>query len=216
MNPLMYIDPCGFKPSCFTVIEGTSELVPETLFHLCAHAACKGQESILVDGANSANPYALSRAVKSMGSEPRMTLSHIHVARAFTEYQMDEILSSLHEAVVRWNPSLVAVLYLSNLFSTQDGKKLFDAILQSLKDITRSLCLVTVVASFGGMWWGDRMVAGNADRVIRIDETKTLIKIRDGNNLFEHVPIPPGQTRFIDFIGGEMHGQDCAELQGAA
>jgi len=217
-NPLICgcIDPSGFEPSCLTLIEGTSKLVPDTLFSLCAQAACRGQDVILVDGANSFNPYAISRAVKFMGYEPRIALSHIHVARAFTEYQMDVIISGLREAVTRWNPSLVAVLYLSNLFSTQDGKKLFDSILKNIKEITQSLSLVTVVTSFGGIWWGDRMVAGNADRVIRIDETKTLIKVQDGNNLFEHATVPPGQTRFIDFIGGDMNGQNCAKLQGAA
>lgn len=218
VNPLICgcIDPSGLEPSCLTVIEGTSALVPETLFHLCALASCKEQDVILVDGANSFNPYAVSRAVKSMGFEPRSTLSRIHVARAFTEYQMDAIISSLREAVTRWDPSLVAVLYLSTLFSTEDGKKLFGSILKSLKEITQSLRLVTVVTSFGGIWWGDRMVAGNADRVIRIDEKKTIIKVRDGDHLFEHVNVPPGQTRFIDFMGGDMNGQDCAEFQGAA
>jgi hypothetical protein len=169
-----------------------------------------------VDGGNSFNPYAVSRAVKFMGFEPRQALSRIHVARAFTEYQMDAIISGLREAVTRWKPSIVAILYLSNLFSTQDGKKVFGSILKSLKETTQSLSLVTVVTSFGGIWWGDRMVAGNADRVIRIDEKKTLIKVHDGDNLFEHVTVPPGQTRFIDFIGGEMNGQNCAKLQGAA
>lgn len=217
-NPLICgcIDPSGFEPSCLTVIEGTSGLVPETLFTMCALAVCRGQDVIVVDGGNSFNPYAVSRAVKFMGFEPRQALSHIHVARAFTEYQMDAIISGLHEAVTRWNPSLVAVLYLSNLFSTQDGKKLFGSNLKNLKEITRSLNLVTVVTSFGGIWWGDRMVAGNADRVIRIDERKTIIKVHDGDNLFEYVPLPPGQTRFIDFLGGEINGQNCAKLQGAA
>ncbi len=217
-NPLICgcIDPSGFQPSCLTVIEGTSKLVPDAIFKLCARSACKEQDVILVDGANSFNPYAISRAVKFMGFEPRCTLSRIHVARAFTEYQMDAIINDLREAVTRWDSRFVAVLYLSNLFSTQDGKKLFDPILKNLKDTTRSLNLVTVVTSFGGIWWGDRMIAGNADRIIRIYEKNTIIRVKDGDNLFEHVSVPPGQTRFIDFMGGEMNGQNCAQLQGAA
>lgn len=217
-NPLICgcIDPSGFKPSCLTVIEGTSKLVPDTLFSLCARAACRGQDVILVDGANSFNPYAVSRTVKFMGFEPRSALSRIHVARAFTEYQMDAIISGLHEAVTRWNPSLVAVLYLSNLFSTEDGKKLFGSILKGMKEITQSLNIVTVVTSFGGIWWGDRMLAGNADRIIRIEENKKHVRVWDGNNVFEHVTVPSGQMRFNDYIGGDMNGQNCTELQGAA
>jgi hypothetical protein len=203
-NPLISgcIDPSGFKPSCITVIEGTSALVPNTLFNLCARSAVIGRDVILVDGANSFNPYAISKAVKFMGFEPKSALSRIHVARAFTEYQMDAIISGLREAVTRWDPQLVAVLYLSNLFSTQDGKRLFGSIFKSLKEVTQSLNTITVVTSFGGMWWGDQLVAGNADRVIRIEEKKDLVKVRDGDNLFEHVNVPPGQTRFNDYIAG--------------
>jgi len=196
------IDPSGFKPSCITVIEGTSALVPDTLFNLCARSVVTGHDVILVDGANCFNPYAISRAVKFMGFEPKSALSRIHVARAFTEYQMDAIISGLREAVNRWEPQLLAVLYLSNLFSTQDGKRLFGSILKSLKEVTQSLNTITVVTSFGGMWWGDQMIAGNADRVIRIEEKKDLVKVQDGDNLFEHVNVPPGQTRFNDYIAG--------------
>ncbi|HEX7628382.1 MAG TPA: hypothetical protein VF354_05640, partial [Candidatus Methanoperedens sp.] len=81
-NPLICgcIDPSGFKPSCITVIEGTSALVPDALFNLCARGVCRGQDVIVVDGGNSFNPYAISRAVKFMGFEPRQALSRIHVA----------------------------------------------------------------------------------------------------------------------------------------
>jgi hypothetical protein len=172
------------------------------LFNLCARTAVTGHDVILVDGANSFNPYAISRAVKFMGFEPKIALSRIHVARAFTEYQMDEIINGLREAITRWDPQLLAVLYLSNLFSTQDGKRLFGSILKSLKEITHSLNTITVVTSFGGMWWGDLLVAGNADRVIRIKVQKDHVKVQDGENLFEHVNVPPGQTRFNDYIAG--------------
>jgi hypothetical protein len=209
------IDPSGFKPSCITVIEGTSALVPDTLFNLCARSAVTGHDVILVDGANSFNPYAISRTVKFMGFEPKSALSRIHVARAFTEYQMDAIISGLHEAVNRWEPQLLAILYPSNMFSTQDGKRLFGPILKSLKEVTQSLNTITVVTSFGGMWWADLLVAENADRVIRIEEKKDLVKVRDGDNLFEHVNVPPGQTRFNDYMEGEINGQNCSKLQGA-
>ncbi|MCZ7355570.1 MAG: hypothetical protein O8C66_07510 [Candidatus Methanoperedens sp.] len=218
LNPLIgsCIDPAGFKPACITVIEGTSTLVTDTLFGLCALKACGGHDVILVDGANSFDPYAVSRSVKLLGQDTRSALSRIHVARAFTEYQMDAIICGLHDAALRWPPSLVAVLYLSNLFSTEDGKRLFDPLLKNLRDVTRSSGLVTVVTSFGGNWWGDRMLAGNADRVIRIEKTKTHVKVKDGGNVFMHVPVPPGQTKVTDFIGGETNGQNCAELSGAA
>lgn len=212
------IDPASIRASCITVIEGPSSLVPDTLFHLCAATACSGRDVVVVDGGNSFNPYAVSKAVKSMGHNPAGVLSRIHIARAFTEYQMEAIMGTLEEAVARWNAALVGVLYMSYLFSTEDGKQLFVPLLTDLLDIARSSGLVTVVTSFGGNWWGDRVLAQTADRVIRIDRKKNHVTVRDGENVFDHVAVPPGQMRFTDFAdrlaGGDVIGQDCAELQG--
>ncbi|MCE8422485.1 MAG: hypothetical protein J5U17_06800 [Candidatus Methanoperedens sp.] len=216
------IDPAGFRSSCITVIEGSSSLVPDTLFHMCAATACTGHDVVLIDGANSFNPYAVSKAVKSMGHNPGSVLSHIHVARAFTEYQMDAIMGTMEEAVTCWNAALVAVLYMSYLFSTDDGKRLFGPLLADLRHISRSYGLVTVVTSFGGNWWGDRVLAQTADRVIRIDRKKDHVTVRDGENVFDYVAVPPGQMRFTDFVdcnalvGGDAIGQNCAELQDIA
>jgi hypothetical protein len=89
----------GFKPSCITVVEGSSSIVPEVLFRLCVSSAVSGRDALFVDGWNSFNPYALSKMAKSVGEEPRKVLSRIHVARAFTEYQMDALINGLPEAV---------------------------------------------------------------------------------------------------------------------
>ncbi|MBE0521474.1 MAG: hypothetical protein IBX39_04315 [Candidatus Methanoperedenaceae archaeon] len=45
-----------------------------------------------MDGWNSFNPYALSRMAKSAGVAPKKILSRVHVARAFTEYQMTSLV----------------------------------------------------------------------------------------------------------------------------
>lgn len=71
-----------------TVIEGSSSIVPDVLFRLCVSSAVSGRNALFVDGWNNFNPYALSKIAKSFGAEPRKVLSRIHVARAFTEYQM--------------------------------------------------------------------------------------------------------------------------------
>jgi len=60
-------------------------------------------------GANSFNPYAISRAVKFMGFEPGSALSRIHVARAFTEYQMDAIIMTYVKQLPDGHSRLCAV-----------------------------------------------------------------------------------------------------------
>ncbi len=207
-----------FKPSCITVVEGSSGLIPEVLFRLCATSVISfDRDAVFVDGGNSFNPYTLSRIAKSFGAEPRKVLSRIHVARAFTEYQMEAIIHGLHDAVEQWNPAVLAISYLPSLFSGSDGMRLFEPLLERLKLLTLSSGITTVITSFGGLWYGDRMLATKADRVIRIEQpAKKLIRILDNGHIIEYMPVPPGQMRFTDFTGGDSYGQDGAELSHVA
>lgn len=206
------IDTSSFERSRMTVVEGTSGMVPQVLFRLCAESAASGRNAVFVDGWNSFDPYAVSRMVKSFGGD-RTALSRIHVARAFTEYQMDALIGSLEEAIARLAPSVLAVSYLPSLFSGKDGQRLFEPVLKRLRLLTTSCGVMTVITSFGGSWYGDRLLADASDRVIRIEQpSKKRIRITDNGRVFEHVLVPPGQTRFTDFAGGVAHGQDSTEL----
>lgn len=217
------IDLRDFKPSCITVIEGSSSLVPEVLLRLSvASVVSLDRDAVFVDGGNSFNPYYLSRIAKSFGAEPRKVLSRIHVARAFTEYQMDALIHGLQEAVERWNPGILAISYLPSLFSSSDGMRLFEPLLEQIKLLTASSGIITAVTSFGGQWYGDRLLTSRADRVIRIEQpSKKLIKIIDNGHVFEYMPVPPGQMRFADFMnlnftGGDSYGQNSAQLPDVA
>lgn len=195
-----------------TVVEGTSGMVPYVLFRMCAASAASGREAVFVDGWNSFDPYVVSRMIKSFCGD-RTALSRIHVARAFTEYQMEALIGGLEEALTRWKPSVLAVSYLPSLFSGTDGQRLFEPVLKRLRLLTASSGVITAITSFGGSWYGDRLLAAAADRVIRIEQpSKKRIRITDNGHVFEYVPVPPGQTRFTDFAGGVAHGQDSAEL----
>lgn len=214
------IDLQDFKSSGITVIEGSSSMVPGILYQLCAKSVISfDRDAIFVDGWNSFNPYAVSKVAKSFGAPPKKVLPRIHVARAFTEYQMDALLGeSLCEAIESWNPAVLAVSYMPSLFSGADGRRLFEPILERIKSLTASSGVITVISSFGGQWYGDRLIAAKADRVVRIEQpSKKLIKIIDNGRVFEYTPVPPGQMRFTDFMnlnftGGDLYGQDCAEL----
>ena len=217
-TPLPCTDLQGFKPSCITVIEGSSSIVPDVLFRLCVSSAVSGRDAMFVDGWNSFNPYALSKMAKSFGEEPRKILSRIHVARAFTEYQMDALIHGLKDAIEQWNPSVLAISYLPTLFSGSDGRRLLEPLIEKLKILTESSGIITAITSFGGSWDGDRLLASKADRIIRIEQTsKKLIRIIDDGYVFEYMPVPPGQMTFTDFeesesIGGDLLGQNSAIL----
>ena len=216
MYPPLIIDTASFEPSHMTVIEGSSGMMPQILFRLCAASAASGREAVFVDGWNSFDPYAVSRMIKSFRRD-MTALSRIHVARAFTEYQMEALIGCLDEALTRWKPSVLAVSYLPSLFSGKDGQRLFEPVLTRLRLLTESSGIMTVITSFGGSWYGDRLLSAAADRVIRIEQpSKKRIRIIDNGRVFEYVPVPPGQTRFTDFSGGVAHGQDSSELSHSA
>ncbi len=194
-------------------------MVPEILFRLCAASVISSdRDAIFVDGWNSFDPYALSKVAKASGAEPKKVLSRIHVARAFTEYQMDALIDGLQEAIEQWNPAVLAISYLPSLFSGSDGRRLFEPILERIKSLTASSGIITAITSFGGSWYGDRLLASIADRVVRIEQpSKKLIKITDNGRVFEYMPVPPGQMRFTDFMnldfnGGDPYGQNSAFL----
>jgi hypothetical protein len=179
--------------------------VPDVLLRLCATSVVSlNKDAIFMDGGNSFNPYALSRLAKSFGAEPRKVLSRIHVARAFTEYQLEALVHGLQETVDRWNPGILAISYLPSLFSGSDAMRLFEPMLEHLKLLTKSSGIITAVTSFGGQWHGDKLLASRADRVIRVEQpSKKLIRLFDNGHVFEYMPVPPGQMRFTDFAGGE-------------
>jgi hypothetical protein len=223
-SPLPCVDFRSFKPSGITVIEGSSSIVPEVLFRLCvASVVDSDRDAVFIDGWNSFNPYVLSRIAKSSGTEPRKILSRIHVARAFTEYQMDALLGEpLREAIEYWNPAVLAISYLPSLFSSSDGRRLFEPILEHIKSLTVSSDIITATTSFGGSWYGDRLLAAIADHVVRIEQpSKKLIKIIDNGHVFEYMPVPQGQMRFTDFMnlnfeGGGDYGQNSTFLSRVA
>ncbi len=192
-------------------------MVPEILYRLCVASVISfDRDAIFVDGWNSFSPYAVSEVAKSLGAPSKKVLSRIHVARAFTEYQMDAILDeSLCEAVECWNPAVLAISYLPTLFSSSDGRRLFEPILERVKSLTASSGIITAVTSFGGSWYGDRLLASKADRVIRIEQpSKKLFRVIDDGHVLEFMPVPPGQMRFTDFdsTGGDLYGQNSSVL----
>ncbi len=187
-------------------------MVPDVLLRLCAASVVSlDRDAVFVDGGNSFNPYSLSRIAKSFGAEPRKVLSRIHVARAFTEYQMEALMHGLQDAVEQWNPAVLAISYLPSLFSGSDGMRLFEPLLEDLRMLTASSDVITAITNSGGQSHEDRLLASRADRVIHIEQpSKKLIRIIDNGQVFEYLPVPPGQMRFTDFTGGNAYGQNSA------
>lgn len=194
-----------FKPSCITVIEGSS-IVLNILFRLCIHSIISLNKDVLyIDGWNTFNPYIIQRMIKPLRIDQRKILSRIHIARAFTEYQMETLIKGLNTTIKEWNAGVLIISYLPNLFYSsnnnlnKNSKRLLELSIKHLRSITTSSNTITVITSFGHSCFEDKLVASKSDRVVHIEKTKNIIRIIDDGKLSELVPVASGQTRFSDF-----------------
>lgn len=177
-----------------TVIEGSHNLTKKMLFDLCVSYIISYDKDILfIDGRYSFDPYAVLKIAKSLESDQKELLSRIHITRAFTEYQMQSLIEELDNAIKQWSPSVIAISYLSSLFSDSDIR-LFKSILEHLIYLTRSSCKIAVVTSYGKTKC-DKILASKADRLINIKQINGIIRIVDNGVIHEYVPLPRGQTR---------------------
>lgn len=178
-----------------TIIEGNYNLTTSILFELCVSSIMSsGKDVLFIDGRNSFDPYSISKIAKRIGTDQKEILSSIHVARAFTEYQMNSMIEELDIAILKWNPYILIISYLSSLFSDSDIG-LFKSILENLRSLTNSSCKIIVVTSYGKTNC-DKLLASNADRLISIKQLDNkTIRIIDNGNICEFVYLPHGQMR---------------------
>jgi len=135
-------------------------------------------------------------SITSLKVKIKTVMTKTHVARAFTEYQMNDLLTQqLPPVIQKWQPGMLAVAYLPHLFGSIHTRKLLEQALEHLGEYTRTHSLTTIITSYGGTWWGARLVEERAGRVIRVVQHRKLLRILDENDVLEFMPIPPGQMQ---------------------
>src|SRR3990167_4147821 len=109
-----------FKPSCITVIEGS--VLHNIFFRICIDSVISFNRDVLyIDGWNTFNPYIIQRMIKPLRIDQRKILSRIHIARAFTEYQMETLIKGLNTTIKEWNAGVLIISYLPNLFYSSNN-----------------------------------------------------------------------------------------------
>ena len=88
---------------------------------LAGQAALRGLTVLYVDGANTFDPYILSRLAKDAGQPPKAILQRLHLSRAFTCHQLETLIAErLPLAIARYRPGLVVVSGWSHLFHDEN------------------------------------------------------------------------------------------------
>jgi len=180
-----------------------------------------GEDVVLVDGGNAADPYRLSAACRRLGARPEDVLPRVHVARAFTSFQMSAIIEdALPRAVEEHAPGLLAVLSVDELYNDENvGRDQAVVLLGRAMDRIRSLAeqrgLVAVLGDSRahrarpGDRFGPIVDARVHDSVTFERRSRRTIRLRrrDGTAALL-ASAPPGQLTLDDFRYEGRTGRD--------
>ena len=171
-----------------------------------------GEDVVVVDGGNAADPYRLSAACRRLDARPEDVLPRVHVARAFTSFQMSAIVEdALPRAVDEHAPGLLAVLSVDELYHDDNvGRDQAAVLLGRAMDRVRSLAadrgLIVVLGDSRAHRArpGDRFAAvvdARVDQCVSLERrsVRTMrLRRRDGAVALL-AAAPPGQLTLDDF-----------------
>jgi hypothetical protein len=123
--------------------------------YVTARAACENRGVRIICGDNLFDPYAVSRLAKRLGARPKDALRSIRIARAFTAYQLAELVGGLnpsapHELVVISGPCST---FFDDDVPFVDAARLFYRVLWQIVELARggmTLLLVQGQVPAGG------------------------------------------------------------------
>ena len=127
-----------------------AEIPGELIFKPIAQIAGAGRSVLVVDGDNSFRSYRIAHYAREMNFDPRLTLANVQVSRAFTCYQLTEIVKRLNHLTDTSNHAGIICLGLLATFYDEDvalpeTQRLLQEVLTHLKLLSeRWLVLVTV------------------------------------------------------------------------
>jgi hypothetical protein len=174
------------------------------------------EDVVLVDGGNVANPFSLSSVCRRLRVRPREVLPRVHIARAFTSFQMSSILEdNLPTAVEEHSPAVLAIscvdeLYHDDNVGRDQATVLLGRALDRVRELTEAEGLVTLLADLRlrprrAMDRFSALLDDRAHEAIwleRRSRRSMRLRRRDGSTAVLASP-PPGQLTLDDFkVGG--------------
>jgi hypothetical protein len=146
MAPLAAFDSLAPHRKVFLVGDGACGIASL----ITARLACEQRRVRLVCGDNRFDPYAITRVAKSKGIRPVEALSRIRIARAFTAYQLVELVERL-EAQASASELVVVTGICSAFFdedlSDNDAARLFYQSFWKLAELAKSHMTLLLVES---------------------------------------------------------------------
>ena len=205
-----------FKAGSVSLIEGNHPFISEVLSLLAINAVTHLKKPVVyVDGGNSIDPYLIATLAKRSGVKPAQVLQQILVARAFTAYQLDTIISDRLEAVLdQAKPGLLVVARITDLFmdravAEKEALAMLRRCVARIETSTLDRQLITVVtkrrrAPASRALAFDEVLAKLPEERISVERRKKGVRLRQHTRgiLMDYVPLSIYQTILDEFIGG--------------
>jgi hypothetical protein len=149
----------GLEEGDFTVLSGNAAILPLSLL-LCVRAQLPrqlgglGTDVVFIDGGNTFRLYNVSRLARIHQLNPRQVLERIHIARAFTAYQLTSLLlDKVDEAAKRFGAKLVVISDITGLFLDKgipenESRSIFSHVTASLSAFAQEKHLVLMATCF--------------------------------------------------------------------
>jgi hypothetical protein len=188
------------------LLVGRTGLNRHIIDRLAVLSAHRGDSTYYIDGGHRADPFAMARVLRMQRQDPRPVLEKVHIARAFTAYQMDSLIrESLSE--LPSPPDLLIVSAIDSLFSDpevdiKEAKGMLANCMAALKRMTeRGTCVM--ISAYGGSRESE-LLAYISPHCINwaslTDRFPTRVRIVTRGGLWQDfTPLHPFQTMLEDF-----------------
>jgi len=178
----------GFQAGDFALLHGSNAVQSlATLLSIRAQLPTQlgglASNVIFIDGANTFRLYQTTRLARLCQLDPKQVLDRIYISRAFTAYQMTElILQKLEEAVKTCNAKLVIVSDIAAMFLDKDveeeeAKRIYSQITTRLSNFARENQTI-IIATYPPHYDNPRnnylqaVTSGRANVVLALRQTK--------------------------------------------
>jgi hypothetical protein len=145
----------GFKAGEITLVDGTSDFIADLPNQLCANTYRTFQsDTIYIDGGVCADPYKIARYARLLELDQHDVLSHVHISRAFTVYQLSTLIQEQLEPLIKKQTprtliiGMLPVLYHDPDVSSREAQTIFKHDLELLQQLTKKYQLVTVFTNY--------------------------------------------------------------------
>ena len=114
---------------------------PELATYICSRAVCRNKQVRFICGDNRFDPYAVTRFAKRNKKKPQDALRSILIARAFTAYQLSELVNRLDPITSSQTVTIISgpcSPFFDEDLSMVDAARLFYRMLWRLVELSKS------------------------------------------------------------------------------